>query len=426
MTTTKTAAFLKSLGPGLLFAGAAIGVSHLVQSTRAGADGGFALAGVILFALVLKYPFFEFGPRYAAATGESLIEGYRRVGTWALWLYVVVILLTVVITHAAIVLFTSSLLVFAFGSAMPLTVVAAMLYAGCMVLLVAGRFNALDWAIKIVLVVLVVSTVAAAAIVVPRADIGTLSLLPWPPAGSAIPFAFVLALAGWMPSDVAISGHSSLWTLAKIRAGKGEVTPEGIRMDFVASYVATGVLAFAFLTLGAAVMYGSGAAFSSAGTVFSTQLVDMYASTLGPWTRPIVLAAAVTAMFSTTLAIIDGYPRVIDRAFKVLRDPAAGSGPSSTADAAVSAPYWIAMTGVGILTIGVLQFFVSSLTGMVDFVTTVAFLTGPVLGFLNLRVITSDSVPEAFRPGRGMRAFSWMGLAVLGLVAAAYLVSLLG
>ena len=30
--------FLKSIGPGLLFAGAAIGVSHLVQSTRAGAD----------------------------------------------------------------------------------------------------------------------------------------------------------------------------------------------------------------------------------------------------------------------------------------------------------------------------------------------------------------------------------------------------
>ena len=35
--------FLQSLGPGLLFAGAAIGVSHLVQSTRAGAEFGFGL-----------------------------------------------------------------------------------------------------------------------------------------------------------------------------------------------------------------------------------------------------------------------------------------------------------------------------------------------------------------------------------------------
>ena len=79
--------FWTSFGPGLLWAAAAIGVSHLVQSTRAGAVAGFALAGVILLALVLKYPFFEFGPRYAAATGESLVEGYARIGRWAVWLY---------------------------------------------------------------------------------------------------------------------------------------------------------------------------------------------------------------------------------------------------------------------------------------------------------------------------------------------------
>ena len=37
--------WIKKLGPGLLFAGAAIGVSHLVQSTRAGADFGWGLLG---------------------------------------------------------------------------------------------------------------------------------------------------------------------------------------------------------------------------------------------------------------------------------------------------------------------------------------------------------------------------------------------
>ena len=44
--------FLKSLGPGLLWAGAAIGVSHLVQSTRAGAGFGFALVWVVVLANV--------------------------------------------------------------------------------------------------------------------------------------------------------------------------------------------------------------------------------------------------------------------------------------------------------------------------------------------------------------------------------------
>lgn len=79
--------FLKTLGPGILFASTAIGVSHLVQSTRAGADFGFALLWAIVAANVLKFPFFEYGSRYANATGESLIDGYGKLGRWMLWLY---------------------------------------------------------------------------------------------------------------------------------------------------------------------------------------------------------------------------------------------------------------------------------------------------------------------------------------------------
>ena len=39
---------LKATGPGLLMAAAAIGASHLVASTRAGAEFGWQLAWVIL------------------------------------------------------------------------------------------------------------------------------------------------------------------------------------------------------------------------------------------------------------------------------------------------------------------------------------------------------------------------------------------
>jgi Mn2+/Fe2+ NRAMP family transporter len=106
-SSTRSPTFWTAFGPGLLWAAAAIGVSHLVQSTRAGADAGFALAGVIVLALILKYPFFEYGPRYAAATGESLVEGYARIGTWATWLYFLITLATALIIQVVIVVFTS-------------------------------------------------------------------------------------------------------------------------------------------------------------------------------------------------------------------------------------------------------------------------------------------------------------------------------
>ena len=51
--------FWSAFGPGLLWAASAIGVSHLVQSTRAGAVAGFGLASVILLAVIFKYPFFD-------------------------------------------------------------------------------------------------------------------------------------------------------------------------------------------------------------------------------------------------------------------------------------------------------------------------------------------------------------------------------
>ena len=132
------------------------------------------------------------------------------------------------------------------------------------------------------------------------------------------------------------------------------------------------------------------------------------------------MLTALTAMFSTTLAIIDGYPRVIDRLTKAVTS----GDPDVTAGSQVSAPYWISMVCVGGLTVLFLAFFAGSLTQMVDFVTTVAFLTGPVLGYLNLRVMTSPRVPAEHRPGSWMRAFSYAGVVVLALVALTFLAGL--
>ena len=126
-------------------------------------------------------------------------------------------------------------------------------------------------------------------------------------------------------------------------------------------------------------------------------------------------------MFSTTLTIIDGYPRVIDRTIQVIRE----KNPEVTADREVSLVYWISMCLVGSLTLLLLYFFVGNLTPMVDFVTIVAFLTGPVLGFLNLKVITSAAVPSEYRPGKAMLFYSYAGLVALGTVAAIFLVSLI-
>ncbi len=64
----RTIQFLSTLGPGLLYAGAAVGVSHLVMSTQAGAMYQFLFLLLIPLIHVVKYPFFKYGPQYTALT----------------------------------------------------------------------------------------------------------------------------------------------------------------------------------------------------------------------------------------------------------------------------------------------------------------------------------------------------------------------
>lgn len=408
--------FWRSFGPGLLWAAAAIGVSHLVQSTRAGADAGFALAGVVLLALVLKYPFFEYGPRYAAATGESLVEGYLRIGRWALWLYLAITLATAVIVEAAVVAFTVFLFHFVFGLTWPLYATAGLLIGACALLLWHGRFRLLDVTIKAILVLLALSTVAAAAVTIPRLDLSTFTLWPRDIVGGAVPFAFLLALMGWMPSAIDISVWSSLWTLAKDVDTGTRASVRTVRLDFFAGYAGTGVLAFAFLALGAGVMFGSGESFSAQGTVFSTQLVNLYGQTLGEWMRPVVIVAVVTTMLSTSLTVVDGFPRAIERSVLRVADARTPGGSLPSCDRV----YWLAIAALGLATVLVLALFVGSLTAMVDFATIVSFITAPVLGYLNLRAVTNPEVPPEYRPGPAMLALSWIGLFLLGGTALVY------
>ena len=69
-----TTRILKILGPGILYAAAAVGISHLVQATRAGAEYALGLTVIVVLACIIKYPSLRFGGDYAAVTGKSLIS----------------------------------------------------------------------------------------------------------------------------------------------------------------------------------------------------------------------------------------------------------------------------------------------------------------------------------------------------------------
>jgi Mn2+/Fe2+ NRAMP family transporter len=203
-----------ALGPGLLMAGAAVGVSHLVQSTRAGAEYGLLLLPVVLLACLFKYPFLEFGPRYAAATGENLLVGYCRIGRWALALFALVTLGTMFIVLAVVTLVTAGLAGLVFGLELPAAELSAGVLLACLGLLALGNYRGLDLAMKMLMAALTVSTIAAVLLALGRQPdwSGLSGITEAPRLLTAGGVAFLLALVGWMPIPIEVAAWHSLWT----------------------------------------------------------------------------------------------------------------------------------------------------------------------------------------------------------------------
>ncbi|MDA3817688.1 MAG: Nramp family divalent metal transporter [Prolixibacteraceae bacterium] len=403
----------KAIGPGIIWAGAAIGVSHLVQSTRAGADYGFQLILIVLLANVLKYPFFQFGPRYAIATGESLIDGYKRMGKWVVLLF----LLLTTGTMFSILAAVSSVTVGVITSVIPIplsyTQVAILLLLVCSVIVLIGKYRALDRIMKYVVVVLGVSTIAGLIIAFTHNTAPVQSYLK-PLEWGVTDVAFVIALVGWMPSAIDISVWNSLWTLAKIKESGYKPKLKETMIDFNIGYIGTVVLSLSFLGLGALVMYGSGESFANNGTQFANQFFSLYTSSIGSWAYVIIAVAAIATMFSTTLTVLDAYPRVLNPIVDVF------SKKSNNEKTHQKLNYlWTAILIIGaVLIITVLS---GKMRMLVDIATTLSFITAPVLGYLNLRVMTAPHVDKKYRPKMPLRILSWIAIVVFSLFSVYYL-----
>jgi Mn2+/Fe2+ NRAMP family transporter len=390
---------LQSLGPGLLFAGAAIGVSHLVQSTRAGADFGFGLLWALLLVNLFKYPFFQYGPRYATATGESLIDGYKKLGKGVLIAYYILTFGTMFTIQAAVTIVTAGLAAHLFGITPSLTIWSIIITLISLLILMIGKYNFLDKLIKVIIITLTLSTIIAVTIAIFNVDT-SYSLAPILPKGS-VEIAFLIAFLGWMPAPLDISAWHSLWALEKQENTVDDFNMKKTLFDFNLGYIGTVFLGICFVALGALVMFNSGNEFSNNAGKFAQQLIKLYTENLGPSTAIFVAVAAFTTMFSTTLTTLDASPRAMARSTELLFNT------KSTKYYL----FWILLLSVGTITI--LSYFISNMITMVKIATILSFLTAPFYAIANFILISSKHTPKEWHPSMKMKILSYLGIIFL-------------
>lgn len=388
----------KILGPGLLYAGAAIGVSHLVQSTRAGAEFGYGLVWAILVANILKYPFFEFGPRYAASTGKSLLYGYKAIGNWALYLFIGLTFMSMFIIQSAVTVVTAGLASEIFGLQIEPWLMSSILLALCASILLVGKYKVLDKAMKVIIITLSISTVIALVAAFTGNNDQYQEYMINFSFSEKSHILFLIALMGWMPAPFDISVWHSLWTSEKNMHQKSDL--KAALLDFKIGYWGTMILAICFVSLGAISIYGSGVSLENSGGAFAKQLIGIYTNNIGSWAYVIIAIAAFTTMLSTTLTCLDASPRVLSECGNLLM----GKMKSNKLYYKV----WLAILLIG--TIIILAFYLTNMKSLVDFATTVAFLSSPIIALLNYIVITGKTMPNNNKPGLLLKVISWLGI----------------
>ncbi len=409
----KVKTLLKNLGPGLLFASMAIGTSHLVLSTKAGAQYGWFMIIPILLANILKYPFFEFGIRYTNVTGKSIIEGYRNLGKGYLWFYAFITLATTLASPAALVSITAGLLINIFGiQSLSISTVALCLFAFNSIILIIGKYKLLETTLKFMIPTLFIALLVTTVLVINKGPISPVANFEPPAFFDELGVLFLITLIGWMPTAVEASSWLSLWSAEKYRISNHKPPLKDALKEFNSGYLMTAILALFFLTIGGMTLFGSGTELSGNAVTFADQVIQLFTTHIGNWAYAFIAISAFATMYSTCLTNHDAITRVsIDIIEKL-----AGENKNLT-----SKKYYA--TGViilAIISIIVLYALGANMGLILAVATTVSFILAPIVGYMNLKNVMSSDLPEKDRPPKRLQLLTYAGIIFLSCLAIYY------
>ena len=388
-----------------------------MSSTTAGAQFGFALLGLIVVTNIAKYPFLRVGTRFTAVTGMSLLEGFQQRNPMYLRLYLLVTLATGTVTIAAVSFIAGVLLrnvpllsgFNPYGLSMAVLVVSG-------VILMLGRYRALDRLSKLLVAMLTLLTALAAATLLIRGPVGDVTsswLAADPSPWTLANLGFLIPLMGWMPGPVEMCVWPSLWMFSHAKDTQHTASLAEAEGDFNIGYGISLLTAFLFVTLGAYTMYGSGEGMLSGSTLsFAQKLIRLYTEAMGGWAAWVIIPAAFAAMFSTTITCLDAYPRSIAAIQRLWTRGDANQAQNGVQTqrftqwvivhllVAVAALMWASSGGITVK-----DFVFGAMTGR--------FLTAPLFAWMAMDTINSSLVPPEHRYGPLMRTLCWLGLVFL-------------
>lgn len=400
--------FIQAIGPGLLFASTAIGVTHFVLCTTAGALFGWPFLGLIFIALVTKYPFFAFSTRYAAHTGKSLLHAYREVHPMLFYGYLLIQFSSMFTVTAAVSGVCGGLVATMIGgSAVAPSVIAGIILLVSFITLVIGRYKALDLSIKVITVLLLCTAIVTFFISLFQMS-GSVQSADYTDMLSSHAILFVVGILGWMPNGLESSIYNSIWIIENNRVDKKQHSVAHIIADFNIGYFLTTLLAFLFVGIGAFTTSFGQFTMDVHPVDFTRALIEIFTARLGSWSFVLIGFMAFAAIYGTLLAAWDVFARTWMYGMRLIRFKEVHHNDVQ----AVFFRTWYPVTlgAIGLCGFILLYFFGGSISALLHLATLISFLIAPIIAVCNLLVV--KKLPSKVIP-KGQLYLAYIGVICL-------------
>ncbi|MFI6144638.1 Nramp family divalent metal transporter [Streptomyces sp. NPDC051109] len=289
----------RHIGPGIVVAATGVGAGDLVATLIAGSKFGYTLLWAAVIGCLVKISLAEAAGRWHLATGRTLFEGWRSLGSWTTVYFAGYVVVWGFVYGAAAMSSSALPLAALFPDTMDLKAWAVLCGLVGLVFVWFNRYAVFEKVMTVLVGVMFLVTVYLAVRVTPHLGAALAGLAPVLPDGSLI---YTLGLVGGVGGTITLAAYG-YWVNAKGWTDAGWM--KVMRLDNRVAYVTTGIFVVAMLFVGAELLHSSGVAIAK-GDRGLLDLTDILADRYGTATAKLFLVGFFATSFTSLIGVWHG------------------------------------------------------------------------------------------------------------------------
>ncbi|MET9862422.1 Nramp family divalent metal transporter [Streptomyces smyrnaeus] len=289
----------KMIGPGIVVAATGVGAGDLVATLVAGSKFGYTLLWAAVIGCIVKIALAEATGRWHLATGRTIFDGWRSLGTWTTVYFAVYVVIWGFVYGATAMSSSALPLQALFPDVLPLKAWAILTGLVGLLFVWTNRYAIVEKIMMVFVGVMFLVVVYVAIRVSPDLGNAFAGLLPVLPSGSMV---YTLGLIGGVGGTITMAAYG-YWINAKGWADSGWM--KMMRLDNRVAYITTGIFVVAMLIVGAELLHSSHLALAS-GDKGLLDLDKILEKRFGSSTSTLFLVGFFAASFSSLVGVWHG------------------------------------------------------------------------------------------------------------------------